>query len=400
MIRHETEHPTKLPSDRVDWLIWPISLWPEHDRQRWVRSRLGKGPEGPDSPAIGWRGRTLKNNEIGYGGYLAWLARKGLFVEEQGTAERLTPDRIGAYVAELKARLSSTSVAMYIGSLASAASVLSPETDWSWLRHRATRLKLKAKPSREKRQVVQHTLDLYRYGKRLMDTAGEASRSRRASGVAAAKRYQAGLIIALLAARPLRIRNFQALTVGGSLRWDGKCYWLTFSTNETKTASAIDEPLPADLVPYLEKFLKTWRPLLLRQAAKHGPVPVHRRLWVDVFGKPMTESTLREIIKCRTKKEFGTALWPHLFRDCLLTSVAIDQPDLMRTSSVLLGHTSYKTGEKHYNQAHMLHAGRRYVAAISDLRESFLNIPSKSSNESTRQTGHGPAGLKVPSPDR
>ena len=106
---------------------------------------------------------------------------------------------------------------------------------------------------------------------------------------------------------------------------------------ETKTASPIDEPLPADLVPYLEEFLTTWRPLLLRQATKHPPVPVHRRLWVDVFGKPMTESTLREIIKRRTKKEFGTALWPHLFRDCLLTSVAIDQPDLMRTSSVLLG---------------------------------------------------------------
>ena len=81
------------------------------------------------------------------------------------------------------------------------------------------------------------------------------------------------------------------------------------------------------------------------------------------LGAADDESTLREIIKCRTKKEFGTALWPHLFRDCLLTSVAIDQPDLMRTSSVLLGHTSYKTGEKHYNQAHMLHAGRRYAAA-------------------------------------
>ena len=48
------------------------------------------------------------------------------------------------------------------------------------------------------------------------------------------------------------------------------------------------------------------------------------------------------------------------------------QPDLMRTSSALLGHSSYKTGEKHYNQAHMLDADRRYADTISDLRERFL----------------------------
>ena len=82
-----------------------------------------------------------------------------------------------------------------------------------------------------KRQVVQHTLDLYRYGKRLMDTAGEHAPEQARLGVAAAKRYQAGLIIALLAARPLRIRNLQTLTIGKTLRWDGKYYWLTFSTD-------------------------------------------------------------------------------------------------------------------------------------------------------------------------
>ena len=77
---------------------------------------------------------------------------------------------------------------------------------------------------------MQHTIDLYRFGMEVMDTAAAVA----AGQVAAAQPYQAGLIIALLAARPLRIRNFQALTIGGSLRWDQTRYWLTFVTEDTK----------------------------------------------------------------------------------------------------------------------------------------------------------------------
>jgi site-specific recombinase XerD len=193
--------------------------------------------------------------------------------------------------------------------------------------------------------------------------------------VASAQRYQAGLIIALLSARPLRIRNFQALTIGQSLRWDGERYWLTFGTADTKMRMAIDEPLPDELRPYLENFLRTWRPILLRQAKRHGRISTHRRLWVDTYGSPMKENTLRSLIERYTKKGFGTAIWPHLFRDCLLSSVAVDQPDLMRISSTLLGHASATTGEKRYNQARMLDASRRYGSTISAIRARILSVP-------------------------
>jgi hypothetical protein len=53
--------------------------------------------------------------------------------------------------------------------------------------------------------------------------------------------------------------------------------------------------------------------------------------------------------------------------------VATDQPDLIKISAALLGHSSMKTGEKHYNQAHMLDASRQYGMTILGLRESFLS---------------------------
>jgi hypothetical protein len=184
-----------------------------------------------------------------------------------------------------------------VGGLAAEVKPMAPTGDRSWLRRRATRIKLKAKASREKRHAVRHTIGLYRFGMTVMDSAGIA-----AGLVAATQRYQAGLIIALLAARPLRIRNFQVITIGESLRWDGRHYWLTFGTHETKMRMPIDEPLPDDLSHYLEAFLKRRRPVLLRQARKFGGTSTHRRLWVDIYGKPMNENTLREVIKRYTRK--------------------------------------------------------------------------------------------------
>ena len=73
------------------------------------------------------------------------------------------------------------------------------------------------------------------------------------------------------------------------------------------------------------------------------------------------------------RNEFGTAVWPHLFRDCLLTSLAVDQPELMRISATLLGHQSSITGEKHYNQARMLDASRRFGRTVSEIRQALLS---------------------------
>jgi hypothetical protein len=254
----------------------------------------------------------VKRTEQAYGRYLGWLRQSGLLIEGQTIAERLTPERVTAFIATLKGSVSPVSVGAYMNGLTSAVHALAPNADWSWLSLRATRLKLRAKPSREKRQAIQHTLVLYQFGKEVMESV-RPSQYKRSRGVGPALRYQSGLIIALLAARPLRIRNFQAITIGTSLRWDGARYWLTFGPEETKTAWPMDEPFPDDLVPYLETFLRTWRPILMRQGAKYSSAPPSKGLCLDRAGKPMMEFTLRDLIKRYTRDRFGTALWPHLF---------------------------------------------------------------------------------------
>ena len=42
---------------------------------------------------------------------------------------------------------------------------------------------------------------------------------------------------------------------------------------------------------------------------------------------------------------------PHLFRDCAVTSIAINDPDHVQSAAQLLGHSSLNTTEEHYIHA-------------------------------------------------
>lgn len=158
---------------RASRLIWPPALWPGADRVAWDRGRLGTGPGGLDNPATLWSGPTLKNNGDGYGRYLSWLSRQGLLIEDEVGGDRITPDRLKLYIPHLKSNVSSVSVTMSISQLLAAARAFAPDTNWLWLNRRVARLKFQAKPSREKRHVIQNSLELYRYGKQLMDEADQ-----------------------------------------------------------------------------------------------------------------------------------------------------------------------------------------------------------------------------------
>jgi len=349
-------------------LILPPAMWPAKDMALWVAVLAGQGPEYDDNPATGWSHRTVKKVADGFGRYLSWLTCHGEIKAGEATFERITPARVKLYVASLKQYLAPVSVGMTLGALVQAANAFAPLHDWEWLSVRYSRLKNRAKPSRDKQAAIRPTLEIYNLGIGTMRDAEGAD----VPPATKAIRFQSGLIIALLAARPLRIRNFQAITIGESLRYDHGQYWLTFNAEETKTGRSINEPIPNNLVPYLERYLKVHRVRLLGKNGKSGNALTHRRLWVDRQGDQMEEFTLRSRIKAYTKAHFGVAIWPHLFRDCLFTTIAVEHPEMIKQGSTLLGHTSFETGEKHYNQAGMMEATRLYTATILELRTTFI----------------------------
>jgi hypothetical protein len=60
----------------------------------------------------------------------------------------------------------------------------------------------------------------------------------------------------------------------------------------------------------------------------------------------------------------------HLFRDCVASSVAHDDPAHVRSSAQLLGHAGFESTERHYITANTLTAARDLHASIAALRQN------------------------------
>jgi hypothetical protein len=91
---------------------------------------------------------------------------------------------------------------------------LAPEQDWSWLSQVQARLQRRATPSRDKRPRIVPAAELFALGRDLM---AEAEAMPAADVVEAALAFWDGLMISLLATRPLRQRNLLAIEIGRHL---------------------------------------------------------------------------------------------------------------------------------------------------------------------------------------
>ena len=183
--------------------------------------------------------------------------------------------------------------------------------------------------------------------------------------------FRDGLIIALLATRPLRLKNLTGLALERSLVRRGEGWWIMIPPEETKTHEPIEAPWPEALNTALATYLNACRPILCR-LRNRWTRPVGTALWVSTHGSPMGERALYDVIVGRTKTAFGRSVNPHLFRDCAATSIAIEDPAHVRIASQILGHRSAATTEKYYNQAQAIDAARRYQDFLVGLRNGTI----------------------------
>jgi len=236
-----------------------------------------------------------------------------------------------------------------------------PEMDRTWLRDLERRLRARARPSRDKRRRVVSVEEFDRFGVRLMETALDTSDLRDGRR---AVRFRDGLMIALLAARVLRLRSFAGLAIGIHLVTEENGYRIVLAPEDTKNGRAYEAPVPERLLPYMRVYLEQIRLMLLRERDSN-------RLWISINGTEMSESSIRIRLYNVTERELGRRIGPHLFRDCAMTSRAIDDPDNVLAMTPVLGHGSTRTSERHYNQAQAIDAARRYQGHILSKRQGI-----------------------------
>jgi site-specific recombinase XerD len=339
----------------------PFADWPVADQNMW-RAAIAEGDILDGSgPAARWAPSTKDNTRKAYGYWLYWLSTNKGLDESEHPLNRITPKRISAYIDNLSETVASSSIFTYILDLLRFAKAVAPDRNWAWLSDVKNRLWARAKPAKDKTSKIRASAELFNLGLSLMENAEKATDD---DLLVIPQRYRDGLVIALLAARPIRLKNFAAIEIDRHLVRVDNTYWLRFDADEVKNRKHIEVQIPDILTPHIERYCTVHRPMLLRTSKLD-------RLWISRLGAPLSDSVIRYHVKNRTREAFGCPITPHLFRDCAATSVAIEDPDHVRIAMNILGHHSLATTQRHYDQSRMLSAGRNYQSTLGNLRDTM-----------------------------
>jgi integrase len=357
-------------------LCLPVAQWPANDRDLWQAcTRLGRLFETVGAGAH-WSVRSRDKTERGYGRWLGWLGSTSQPDPNAAPGNRVTRARVAAYLDALATTCAPFTLYCRIQELHDALRVLAPHGDQGWLAELMVTLRQRATPVRDKRSHLRPVADLVALGRRLMEqgeTVPDWSEQRRAVA------YRDGLMIALLAHRPVRRKNFAAIRIGRHLVQQGGNFWLLFGADETKTGAPYEAVVPTALVTALRRYLDHHRPVLLRgdpnrRAAGNAPADTDA-LWISEVGTALEVGALGRRISHHTSDAFGATVPAHWFRDAAATSIAIEDPVHVRDAHHVLGHADLKTTERYYNQARSLEASRRHQALLASLRAPSKPTP-------------------------
>jgi len=324
----------------------PIASWPERDRFAWEAGTRRADLFEERNAGADWSLASRQKTARGYGRWLCWQMEKGLFDPTLAPAARVTRPLVADYIATLSASCAPYTVVCRLQELYDALRVLAPEVDWRWLAELWMRLGRRAEPAINKRPRLRPSRDLVDLGRRMMTSAEQKSGwSERRRAV----HYRDGLMIALMAYRPFRRKNFASIVLGVHLVQQGGGWWLQFPTSRMKAKRPYEVAFPAALVPELEHYLAIHRKVLL--AGESGQLsPGTDALWVSEVGTMLEKGALANRIRKHTKGAFGASVPPHWFRDAAATSIAVEDPRHVGDAHHVLGNTLAMT-EKHYNQA-------------------------------------------------
>jgi integrase/recombinase XerD len=346
----------------------PLAEWPSLDLQLW-NAALRPGDLLEDGGARAGHAPSSNQKVVkGYSSWLGWLTDCHLLNADEAPASRITPAWVGAYLAVLQKSNSTGSTINLLEDLYAAARVMDPNRNWLWIRSIIARIKARHIPTYRKRDRIVSARDLFDLGRDLMYRAMALPKDLDRAVI-----YRDGLMIGVLSVRPLRLKNLLGLELSRTFVRRGDTWWIDIPAEESKTREPIEMPLPQELTAAIDDYLRDYRPILCRRQGRWA-VEIGNALWVSTDGSPMRDRSAHDRITERTRAAFGHPINPHLFRDCVATSIAEDDPDHFEIAARLLGHRSLRTTERYYDQARSRNAIRRHQELVTDLRRGVIRV--------------------------
>jgi hypothetical protein len=313
-------------------------------------------------------------------GYFLWtLMQAGQLDLSALRGAQVTPEAVAQFIARVEPHWSSVTRSQSVFKLRRMTEILAPERDLVWLRAIEADLRAQARPKRRREYVT--TNELLQAGEVLFKEADSATHLSPKKRACLARN---GLMVALLAVRPVRHKNFGELTLGTSFRRLNGSWWIILEAEDTKGGRVDERQVPDYLNPLVERYLATYRPILLaRQAAtsdcERAPAKATRLLpdrsledmsgplWVAVTGEPLTYSAVGAAITDTVEATTGVRLSPHAFRRAVRTTVTYSGGEHRGLTQGVLQHNSTRVGDEHYDSDSTRRAGLELTAIIRGL---------------------------------
>src|SRR5262249_8712322 len=215
----------------------PVSEWPDADRRAWEEacrpgSRLRSG-------GVASYLAEVSRNEFARraGAFLGFLQRSDRLEQHAGAAIQVTLPNVEAYIADLKSRVRSVTTWNCIYKLRRAAELVAPTADFSWVTEIEKDLALEMEPKSKFDRLI-FTSNLVEAGLTLIAEAQEFA----TTDPARARGARNGLLIALLALCPIRLKNFAALEIGQTFKEVRGRWWIALPSHLTKSRRPDERP--------------------------------------------------------------------------------------------------------------------------------------------------------------
>jgi site-specific recombinase XerD len=336
----------------------PIAKWSEADRLAWAAAcrpaeRLRRG-----GAASHMRDVTRRDLARRFGYFLDHVQRTEGELNA-GAVGLVTPDRVGRYVAELKGRVGSITLHGSIYKLRRIAQILTLVCDYTWLTEIEKDLALVMEPKSKLDRLVYPNIT----AEAGMTLIAEAAVAMHRTELARARQFRDGLMVALLAFHPIRLKNFAALEIGRTFVKLKNRWWIVLAASQTKEGRADERVVDDALVPWIDRYLSIHRPVLAR-GDDASPA-----LWLSSNGGvALTYLTVEKVISMTTSRTVGVDISPHLFRAAAVSSCAVWAGDQPHLGGALLHHTDPAMAQEHYNHATSLSANQSFASLIKSLR--------------------------------
>lgn len=331
----------------------PVAEWPLADRTAWKLAcrpgeRLKRGGRAGHLKPV-----TRNDLARRYGYFLDHLARSGTLNPSAAPAAQVTSENVEGYLAELKGRVQSVTQHGNIYKLRRAAELMDPAHDLAWLKEVESDLWFLRRP-RSKFGRAPLTEVLVAAGLTLM---AEAEAAVHLTPLKRARQFRNGLMMALLALCPIRLKNFSSLELGRNFVEVSGRWWIVLTAAETKEARADERRVPDILTNRINCYVAEYRKVLA------GGAEPSAALWLSGNdGKPMCYASVARAVEETTLLPLGVKVSTHMFRTSAATSAAIHASHLPQLASAILHHTDRRVADEHYIRTSNMSAAKEYRA--------------------------------------